>query len=83
MKQTIKIENKSVANKVFLRQEATRHLAGLSVLDLYAANNVLWRNFDKERYYSVDIAPQKGKNLCADAKQVVRSLDLHDFNVID
>ena len=83
MRHQIKIENKSVANKVFLRQEATKHLSELRVLDLFAANNVLWRNFEKERYYGVDIVPKKGKNLCADAKQVVRSVDLSAFNVID
>ena len=83
MKHAIRIENRSIANKVFLRREATKQLSCLRVLDLFAANNVLWRNFEKERYYGVDIIPQKGKNLCADAKQVVRSLDLSDFNVID
>jgi hypothetical protein len=83
MKHAIKIENKSVANKVFLRKEATKHLTNLRVLDLFAASNVLWRNFDKERYYGVDILPGKGKNLCADSKQVVKSIDLSDFNVID
>jgi len=83
LKHVTKIENRSVANKVFLRKEATKHLSRLRILDLFAANNVLWRSFEKERYYGVDIVPQKGKNLCADAKQVVRSLDLSEFNVID
>jgi hypothetical protein len=53
------------------------------VLDLFAGNNILWRNFEKERYYGVEILPDKGANLNADARQVVDSLDLSDFNVID
>jgi len=76
-------DNKSVANKVFLRRKATEHLTTLRVLDLFAGNNVLWRNFEKERYYGVELLPDKGMNLNADARQVVDSLDLSDFNVID
>ena len=83
LKHKIRIENRSVANKVFLREEATKHLPVLKVLDLFAANNILWRKFEKERYYGVDIVPEKGSNLCADSKQVVRSIDLSGFNVID
>jgi len=76
-------DNKSIANKVFLRRKATEHLSTLRVLDLFAGNNVLWRNFEKERYYGVELLPDKGVNLNADARQVVDSLDLSDFNVID
>lgn len=83
MKHVTKIENKSVANKVFLRREATKHLSELRILDLFAANNVLWRNFEKQRYYGVDILLGKGKNLCADSKQIVKSINLSEFNVID
>jgi len=50
---------------------------------LFAGNNILWRNFEKERYYGVELLPDKGVNLNADALQVVDSLDLSDFNVID
>jgi len=53
------------------------------VLDLFAGNNILWRNIDKDRYYGVELEPNKGKNLTADAKQAVDSLDLSKFNVID
>jgi len=79
----IRIDNKSIANKVFLRRKATEHLSALRVLDLFAGNNVLWSNFEKERYYGVELLPDKGVNLNADALQVVGSLDLSDFNVID
>lgn len=83
MQRVIKTDNKSVANKVFLRRKATEHLEKLHVLDLFAGNNVLWNCIDKERYYGVELIPDKGINLNADAKQAVRSLDLSEFNVID
>jgi len=78
-----KTDNKSVGNKVFLRRKATEQLGALSVLDLFAGNNVLWRNIDTERYYGVELVPGKGANLTADAKQAIESLDLSAFNVID
>jgi hypothetical protein len=79
----IKTDNKSVANKVFLRRKAIEHLSSVRVLDLYAGKNICWRNIDKERYYGVELEEGKGINLNADAKQVIESLDLADFNVID
>jgi len=79
----IKTDNKSVANKVFLRRKATEHLSSLHVLDLYAGKNVLWNNIETERYYGVELMPGKGVNLNADAKTAIISLDLSDFNVID
>ncbi|MCL2168641.1 MAG: hypothetical protein FWB74_01285 [Defluviitaleaceae bacterium] len=83
MKQPTKTDNKSVANKVFLRKKATEHLDKLYVLDLFAGNNVLWSGIDKARYYGVELMAGKGKNLNADARQAVASLDLSGFNVID
>lgn len=83
MKRTIKTDNKSVADKVFLRKEATRHFDELHVLDLFAGKNVLWQSIDTARYYGVELEVGKGKNLNADAKQAVLSLDLSQFNVID
>ena len=78
-----KTDNKSIANKIFLRNKATKHLKILSVLDLFAGNNLLWKTIDKERYYGVELIPDKGVNLNANANQVISSLDLSDFNVID
>lgn len=72
-----------MADKVFLRRRATEGLRELRVLDLYAGNNVLWRNFDTARYYGVEIIPGKGSNLNADCRRVIASLDLSGFNVID
>jgi len=82
-KRVVKTDNKSVANKVFLRKKATEHLQGLHVLDLFAGNNVLWSNIDTKRYYGVELVAGKGANLNADAKRAVVSLDLSQFNVID
>ena len=83
MQRVTKTDNKSIANKVLLRRKATEHLKSLYVLDLFAGNNVLWRNIDKERYYGVELVAGKGANLNADANQAVDSLDLSGFNVID
>lgn len=83
MRRVTKTDNKSIANKVFLRRKATEHLENLRVLDLFAGKNVLWSGIDKARYYGVELEPNKGANLNADANLVIDSLDLSDFNVID
>lgn len=78
-----KTDNKSVANKIFLRREATKHLGSLRVLDLYAGNNVLWRNFEKEKYFGIEVQQGKGKNLNVDTRRVIDALDFSQYNVID
>lgn len=78
-----KTDNKSIGNKIFLRRKATEHLKDLHVLDLFAGNNVLWRNIETTRYYGVELLPDKGANLNADAHQAINSLDVSAFNVID
>ena len=83
MQRATKTDNKSIANKVFLRRKATEHLKRVRVLDLFAGNNICWANIDKERYYGVELVPDKGANLNADAMQAIESLDLSGFNVID
>ena len=80
---SIKTDNASVPDKVFLRQKATENLAELRVLDLYAGENILWRHFETRRYYGVEIVKGKGKNLHGDCKRVIDALDLSGFNVID
>lgn len=79
----IKTDNASIVNKVALRKEAIKGLEALRVLDLYAGNNILWSFFDKEKYYGVEIQKGKGKNITADCKKLIESLDLSVFNVID
>ena len=74
MGRVIKTDNKSVANKVFLRRKAVENLSSVRVLDLYAGKNICWRNIDKDRYYSVELEEGKGVNLNADAKQVIESI---------
>lgn len=44
---------------------------------------MLWSFFDKEKYYGVEIQKGKGKNITADCKKFIESLDLSVFNVID
>ena len=78
-----KTDNKSIGNKIFLRRKATEHLAQARVLDLFAGNNVLWRNIETARYYGVELLPGKGANLNADARQAIDAIDLSAFNVID
>ena len=78
-----KVDNTSVPDKVFLRQQATKHLECLNVLDLYAGENVMWSHFKTDRYYGVEIVKGKGKNLNVDCRRVIDSLDLSNFNVID
>ncbi len=79
----IKTDNASIVNKVALRKRAVESLDKLRVLDLYAGNNILWSYFDKEKYYGVEIQKGKGKNITADCKKLIDSLDLSAFNIID
>ena len=79
----IKTDNKSIANKIFIRKEAIKYLKEIKVLDLFAGRNVLWDNIKTDRYYGIDIESNKGKNLNADTRNVFDSIDLNEFNVID
>jgi len=78
-----KTDNASIADKLFLRKEATKKLSALRVLDLYAGENILWGNVQTKRYYGIELVSGKGKNLCGDNRRIVESLNLSDFNVID
>lgn len=80
---SIKTDNFNLQDKVKLRQMAVQHLDEIKVLDLFAGNNCIWSNFDCKRYYGIEIEKGKGKNLNADNRKVIPSLDLSDFNVID
>lgn len=78
-----KTDNKSIANKIFIRKEAIKNLKEVKVLDLFAGRNFLWNNIKTDKYFGIDIATNKGKNLNADTRQVFDSMDLSEFNVID
>ena len=78
-----KTDNKSIANKIFIRKEAIKDLKEVRVLDLFAGRNVLWNNIETDKYYGIDLEQNKGKNLTADTRKVFNSLDLSQFNVID
>lgn len=82
-RQSIKIDNKSVANKIFIRKEAIKNLTEVRVLDLFAGRNVLWNNIKTDKYFGIDIENNKGKNLNADTREVFDSIELTEFNVID
>ena len=81
--QSTKTDNKSIANKIFIRKEAIKDLKEVNVLDLFAGRNVLWNNIKTDYYYGIDIENNKGKNLGADTRQVFDTIDLNKFNVID
>ena len=61
--QPTKTDNKSIANKIFIRKEAIKNLKQVRVLDLFAGRNVLWSNIKTDKYFGIDIATNKGKKL--------------------
>lgn len=81
--QSTKTDNKSIANKIYIRKEAIKDLEEVKVLDLFAGKNVLWNNIKTDKYYGIDIEENKGKNLTANTRDVFDSIDLSQFNVID
>lgn len=81
--QPTKTDNKSIANKIFIRTESIKHLDEINVLDLFAGRNVLWNNISTNNYFGIDIENNKGKNLKSDTRKVLQSLDLSTYNVID
>lgn len=80
---SIKTDNANLANKIEIRKIATKDLGSLRVLDCFAGNNKIWQQFCCEKYYGIEKEKGKGKNLYADNKKVIPSLDLSQFNVID
>ena len=83
MGHSIQTDNAKLSEKVHLRKVATSHLNELKVLDLFAGENVLWSYFQCSRYYGVEQQKGKGKNLYADNRKVIPTIDLSGFNVID
>lgn len=81
--QPTKTDNKSIANKIFIRQNGIKLLDNVRVLDLFAGRNVLWNNIQTDRYFGIDIESDKGKNLKANTRDVFDNIHLQDFNVID
>ena len=82
-RQSTKTDNKSIANKIFIRKEAIKNLKEVKVLDLFAGRNVLWNNIKTDKYFGIEIEKNKGKNLNVDVRKVFDNLDLSAFNVID
>lgn len=76
-------DNHKIKNKIALREMGTAGLRNLRVLDCFAGENVIWSFFDCEKYYGIELEHGKGRNLNADNRKVLPSLDLSQFNVID
>ncbi len=81
--QATKTDNKSIANKIFIRREAIKNLKVVKVIDLFAGRNVLWNNIKTDKYFGIDIENNKGTNLTADTRKVFDALNISEFNVID
>lgn len=80
---SIKTDNANISHKVYLRRLATKDLPELRVLDCFAGENRIWKNFETSKYYGIEKVKGKGENLNADNERVITSLDLGQFNVID
>ena len=80
---SIKTDNANISHKVYLRRLATKDLPELRVLDCFAGENRIWKNFETSKYYGIEKVKGKGANLNADNERVLASLDLSQFNVID
>ena len=81
--QPTKTDNKSIPNKIFIRQKAIENLSEVNVMDLFAGRNVLWNNIKTNNYYGIDVSVNKGKNLNVDTRKAIDNLDLSSYNVID
>lgn len=80
---SIKTDNANISHKVYLRRLATKDLPELRVLDCFAGENRIWKNFETSKYYGIEKVKGKGANLNADNERVLAALDLSQFNVID
>jgi hypothetical protein len=76
-------DNDGIKKKVWLRKQAISGLNRVSVLDLFAGDNLIWSQIETERYYGVEAEKGKGNNLYIDNRKVIPILDLSDFTVID
>lgn len=76
-------DNDGLEKKVWLRKLAIKDLDYVSVLDLFAGDNLIWSHIKTDRYYGVEQEKGKGKNLCLDNRKIIPVLDLSKFNVID
>lgn len=76
-------DNDGIKKKVWLRKQAISGLNRVSVLDLFAGDNLIWSQIETERYYGVEAEKGKGNNLHIDNRKVIPILDLSDFTVID
>lgn len=79
-----KTDNADTFNKVKLREKAIEGLESVRVLDLFAGENVLWSQINKDDYFGVEREEGKGNNdFYGDNMKIIPVLDLKRFNVID
>lgn len=76
-------DNANLRKKVALREKATEGLKEVKVLDLFAGENMIWRNIHTDRYYGIETEKGKGTNLNCDNRRIIPALDLSQFTVID
>lgn len=76
-------DNDGIGNKIWLRKMAIRDMTEVRVLDLFAGENLIWRQIPCDRYYGIEAEKGKGKNLHLDNRKAIPLLDLSGFNVID
>lgn len=76
-------DNDDIAAKVELRRKAIQGLKYVSVLDLFAGDNRIWRQIETDEYLGIEKEKGKGKNIHADNREVIPGLDLGRFSVID
>lgn len=76
-------DNDGLRKKVWLREQAISSLDRISVLDLFAGENLIWKQIKTDRYYGIEAEKRKGNNLHIDNRKVIPILDLSDFTVID
>lgn len=79
-----KRDNHSIPHKVHLRRTATKELASVNVLDLFAGRGELWSRLDPDTYQGIEVENGKNPNaIVGDNRLIIPKLDLSRYNVID
>lgn len=76
-------DNDGIGKKVTLRKKAIQGLDRVCVLDLFAGENLIWSRIKTDSYLGIEKERGKGKNICADNRDIIPVLDLSQFTVID
>ena len=76
-------DNDGIGQKIALRKKAIDGLDQICVLDLFAGQNLIWSKIKTDSYIGIEKQRGKGKNICADNRDVIPGIDLSKFTVID